>query len=278
METYLDGELDPSQVIEVESHTRTCSKCSERVMLDRAIRTGIRRRVSAAQPPTELHERIVAAMMEERAHHRLAGPVGTSRLASPRSVTGWMLVAAAAAAAAIPVWRKTHTDDVAATAVSKMATVEANGGNVDIDTMINELVDWHARPLPPEITDARDLSSFEPYVGVPVHAPPLPSPFGARWLGGRILPVVNQSVTAMLQYTIQNGHRLSVYVYDPRRIRVQPSSLKPHVIGKNGSAPVYMGRVRGYSFAAAERRGVGYAIASDLEDEDSAEVTLALAQ
>jgi hypothetical protein len=39
--------------------------------------------------------------------------------------------------------------------------------------------------------------------------------------------------------------------------------------------PVYVGRLRGYSIAAAEERGVGYALASDLNDDESAQLMLA---
>ena len=42
--------------------------------------------------------------------------------------------------------------------------------------------------------------------------------------------------------------------------------------------PVYIGHVRGWSIAAAERRGVGVAIASDLDDDESAELALAAAR
>ncbi len=118
-------------------------------------------------------------------------------------------------------------------------------------------------------------SDFEPYVGVPVHPPAL-ALFGARLLGGRILPVTEQRVTAMLQYTIDGGHRVSVYVFDPRRIESKPSRLHTRVIG---SEPVYIANVRGWSVAAVEtpHKGVGYAIASDLGDEENAELALAAA-
>jgi anti-sigma factor RsiW len=107
-----------------------------------------------------------------------------------------------------------------------------------------------------------------------VHPPAL-STFGARLLGGRILPVQEQRATAMLQYTLAGGHRISIYVYDPRRIATSPSRLHAKVIGNK---PVYVGDVRGWSVAAAERPGIGYAIASDLGDDESAELALAATQ
>ena len=88
--------------------------------------------------------------------------------------------------------------------------------------------------------------------------------------------MTEQRVTAMLQYTMDGGHRVSVYVFDPRRIETNPSRLRARVIG---SEPVYIANVRGWSVAAVEppRKGVGYAIASDLGDEENAELALAAA-
>jgi hypothetical protein len=144
---------------------------------------------------------------------------------------------------------------------------------VGLDAVIDQFVDWHARPLPPEITNVNDLPGFEPYVGVPVRPRPL-APFGAKLLGGRILPVKEQNCAAMLQYTLDGSHRVSIYVFDPRRLSAPPSRLHTKVIG---SVPVYVGQIRGWSIAAAERSGVGYAIASDLGDDASAELALAAA-
>jgi anti-sigma factor RsiW len=145
--------------------------------------------------------------------------------------------------------------------------------SVGLDAMIDQFVDWHAKPLPPEITNANDLPGFEPYVGVPVRPRAL-SPFGAKLLGGRILPVKEQNCAAMLQYTLDGSHRVSIYVFDPRRVGTHPSKLHTKVIG---SVPVYVGQIKGWSIAAAEQRGVGYAIASDLGDDASAELALAAA-
>jgi hypothetical protein len=78
----------------------------------------------------------------------------------------------------------------------------------------------------------------------------------------------------MLQYTLDGGHRISIYVFDPRRIATNPSRLHARVIG---SDPVYVGQVRGWSIAAHEQHGVGYAVASDLDEQASAELALAAA-
>jgi anti-sigma factor RsiW len=262
VESYLDGELEPSQLLDVEHHTQSCVTCRERIVLDRAIRSGVRRRTLQTKPSAAFRTRAAASVMAQR-----WAPAERSPAVIP-TWGGWLVAAAAAVLAVMGIrGRPSHDPDTA------MNPVEPTRASVGLDQMIDQFVDWHARPLPPEITNANDLPGFEPYVGVPVHAPTL-SPFGARLLGGRILPVQEQRATAMLQYMMSGGHRISVYVFDPRKIATNPSRLHPRVIG---SQPVYIGHVRGWSVAAAEQRGVGYAIASDLDDDSSAELALAAA-
>jgi hypothetical protein len=43
------------------------------------------------------------------------------------------------------------------------------------------------------------------------------------------------------------------------------------------NAPVFVGNVRGYNVAATERRGVGYALATDLNERESLELVAASA-
>jgi anti-sigma factor RsiW len=264
VQSYLDGELEPSQLLEVESHTQACATCRERVVLDRAIRLGVRETVSRAEPSAGFRARATASVIAQRwSPSERAGSGGMPTWG------GWLVAAAAAAAAVVGIQGRGRQE----AETSVRPTEPTAKASVGFDQMIDQFVDWHARPLPPEITNPRDLPGFEPYVGVPVHPPAL-SLFGARLLGGRILPVPEQRVTAMLQYTLDGGHRISVYVFDPRRIATNPSRLHTRVIG---SDPVYVGQVRGWSIAAHEQHGVGYAVASDLDEQASAELALAAA-
>jgi len=51
------------------------------------------------------------------------------------------------------------------------------------------------------------------------------------------------------------------------------SRVAPRVVC---NVPVYVGNRRGYSIAAVEERGIGYAIASDLSDRESAELVASI--
>jgi anti-sigma factor RsiW len=268
LESYLDGELDPSQIFEVEQHALGCDTCRERVALNRSIRMGVRHLATENRPGAGFRGRVMASMAAER--QKGTRPFLPAAVAPTRG--GLFLAAAAGVAAVFAI--QDHDFGVREIAGrDRTDSRQVASASVGLDTMLDQFVDWHARPLPPEITNAADLPGFEPYVGVPVRAPAL-SPFGARLLGGRILPVKDERVTAMLQYTMAGGRRISIYVYDPHRIQTSASRLHARVIG---TEPIYVGRVRGWSIAAAEQRGVGYAVASDLNDEESAELVLAAA-
>jgi hypothetical protein len=110
---------------------------------------------------------------------------------------------------------------------------------------------------------------MEPEVGVPVHAPSL-NQFGARWEGAGVIPMRNQSA-ARFRYEVSN-HPVTDYVYNAARVPLR-AALEPMVVG---GVPVHVGAHRGYSIAARERRGVGYAIATDLNDEESAELVASI--
>jgi anti-sigma factor (TIGR02949 family) len=274
LDAYLDSELEAPQVIEVDQHLQGCCTCSERVALDRAVRAGVRRDARTTRAPTSLRERAAIAMA--RAAAETPVPATDTMVEGPKLLP-WRAVLPLAAAAAVPLalgiagaWNE-HTPKVGSTesphASAKPAAV------VDLDQMLDEFVDWHARPLPPEVTNETELVKFEPYVGVPLHAPAL-SPFGGRLIGGRILTAPEQHTAAMLYYTMPNGHRVSVYVYDPRRVPVQPTRLHARLLGHD---QIFVGRVRGYSVAAPARKDVGYAIATDLDEDETTELAVAAA-
>ena len=79
----------------------------------------------------------------------------------------------------------------------------------------------------------------------------------------------------MLQYPLGGGHRISVYVFDPRRIatlvRVHPRMVIGSRSGLHRSRARLVGRRR-----RTPRRGLR--IASDLDDDESAELALAAAR
>ena len=168
------------------------------------------------------------------------------------------------------VWGAATRGPIGRTISADTARLDTVRGGVD-DELIEELVAEHSNPLPPERTDPKDVRAFERYVGVPVHPVNFEKRSGARLVGGRMMPVRAERA-AMLQYEIGTGsevRRVSVLIYDPRRIQVRSGELAPRAIG---TSEVRVGRANGYSVAVTQRDGVGYALASDLDTERSAEL------
>jgi anti-sigma factor RsiW len=128
----------------------------------------------------------------------------------------------------------------------------------------------HSRPLPPESNDPKAVRQFERYVGVPVRTARFAQ---SRWVGGRVLPVQHERA-AMMQYEVDRGgqpQRVSMFIYDPARIRVESADFEPRSVG---TSEVRVGRANGYSVAVTEREGVGYLVASDLDADMSAELLM----
>jgi hypothetical protein len=79
---------------------------------------------------------------------------------------------------------------------------------------------------------------------------------------------------AMLQYEVvqANGgkERVSVFIYDARRSPIpNADQFAPRAVG---TAQVRVGQARGYSIAIAQHGDVGYAVASDLDADSSAQL------
>ena len=261
--SYLDGELDGPQLIDIGEHVAVCEPCREQTQLLRAMRGSLKRVVQTAAP-SGLRERIGAAMVAERAREqaRVDGEEGTGDPRAPAAAPWQTIVPLATAAAIALMWG-------AAARVAQPPMHEARAGLGD--DLLGELVAEHSQPLPLEATSAQDVRRLvERWVGVPVR----PASFeraGARLEGGRVLPVRGQRA-AMLQYLVGSGEdarRVSVIVYDAQKIQVGTSGLAPRAVG---AAEVRVGRQKGYSVAATQRAGEGYVVASDLNPDETAQL------
>ena len=257
-----DGELEPSRMVEVDDHVEHCEGCRERVLLDEAMRSSLKNMVKQGAGD-DMRARIALAMSAEKARVD-----ARDRATSASRGSAWRTVVPLATAAAFALaWGAMSRGPIARTTAS--GTVKAGLG----DDFLSELVAEHSRPLPPERTDPNKVDELGQYVGVPVHAAAFHRP-NARFVGGRLLPV-RQERAAMLQYEIQQGgetRRVSVFVFDPRRIHVGGDDLTPTPVG---SAEVRVGRANGYSVAVTQHEGVGYALATDMDEQRTAELALA---
>ena len=259
LETFLDGELPPDKVVETEQHLSECSYCLERLRFEEAVRATLRKTVhQSCSISSDFETRLQAALRAER-----------DRQAHSARILPWpVILPLAAAALLVLLWGKWTPPSEANPPVRRSIQAASANEFQPVEDLLQALVDHHVRPVTPEITEPSLVHQLEPEVGVPVRLPSLQS-YGARWEGGSLVPVNNRSA-ASLHYHL-GAHRVTIYVYDATRLPLR-ARLEPRVVN---NLPVYVGTRRGYSIAAVERRGVGYAVATDLDDRESAELVAA---
>jgi anti-sigma factor RsiW len=265
LEAFGDEELAPEMFLEVEQHLVDCTTCTERVRLNQALHLSVRNAVRNSAPVMPaFEERIAAALRAEAAREDAVDGV-VEREAQHHHMLSWRsVVPVAAAAAATLVWAASTSNQQAQSRDKTPYTQAENA-----DQLLEELVDHHMNASGPEVTKPELLSQLEPQVGVPLSLPSLRD-YGARWEGGSVVPVSDQHA-ASLRYMV-GGHRVTLYVYNSSRVPIE-TRLKQRVVRNED---VYVGNRRGVSIAATEHRGVGYAIATDLNDDESAELVAAV--
>lgn len=277
LETFVDGELSPEKMLEVEQHLADCPRCMATVHLDASLKTTVKQVVADSATPSDGFEARVRAALAAERERRPAGMGEQDRL----RILPWRTVLpVAAAAAATLVWAassKSPEDSVSMRSSSaNMGDMMTLSGGITgrVDRLLDELVNHHTSNA--MLGRMTDIGLVEQEVGVPVRVPNLQF-FGASWDGASVVPLQGIPVfataadkparAAQLRYHI-GGHRVTVYVYDASQYPLR-ARLEPRVVN---DIPVFVGMRRGYTIAAAERQGVGYAAATDLGDRETAEL------
>lgn len=266
LEPFRDGELSPSEVVEVETHLVECERCSERLQLGEAVRVSLKQVVRDAAPVTDsFEERIRLALVAEREREERRDAPGEAQI----RMLSWKSIVPVAAAAAVVMVYAASTNNRTTDVAASRATMYQSSSPASIEKLLEDLVSNHERSSP-QFTEQGLLPQLEPEVGVPVRLPNFKQ-YGARWEGVSVVPVSNQRA-ASLRYRIA-GHKLTVYVYDAARLPVR-ATLQERMVRNEA---VYVGSRHGVSIAATERNnGVGYAIATDLNKDESAELVASI--
>ena len=287
MTAYVDGELDAGHAVDMEAHVIGCDTCAERIALIRAMRVSLKR-TAQRSCPMALRARIHATIEQERsrsviAHHATDGsPAGkasawqdagapSAKLMRLRYAVG--LAAAAGVAFAMGMSRYMQ----ARTPIGDQVPTEesAKKASIDIDGLLDTLVALHAHPFQPDTTDPDQLQRFDPLLGVRVRRPAF-QPYGVRFQGARVHAVSDRGAYLQLQYsmpqgTTTDGKHITIYAFNPNVVPMRAARLHRRHLHKR---PILVGRLRGYSVAALEDSGVGYAIASDFDTDKSTEMVI----
>jgi anti-sigma factor RsiW len=276
---YVDGELDPGHAVEMEAHVVGCSTCAERVALIRAMRVSLKR-TARTRAPEALSARIRATVEQERqraerapsyeAPFRRADPGNEHKLIRLRYAVGLAAAAGVAFAMGLSRYQTRQTPVGDMYAGGDLRETDTASTRMSIDGLLEELIALHARPLPPDTTDPDQLPRFDPYLGVQVRRPTF-RPLGASFTGARVHPMADRGALLQVQYTVPEGKRVTMYVFNPRVLPVQATRLEARVVRHRA---MLVGRLRGYSVAALEQSGVGYAFASDLDADENTKLVI----
>lgn len=271
---YVDGELDAAHAMDMESHVVGCDACTERVALVRATRQSLKR-AATTRCPAALRARLSATIAEEKRRAPIApgsgGEVGSPKLMRLRYAVGLAAAAGVAFAMGVSSLAKSRGDSPAIASARAATPTDPFG----IDSLLDELLAMHAHPFKPDTINPEELTNFDPLLGVRVRRPAF-QPFDARFQGARVHPVSDRGAYLQLQYAMgdspaRGGKHLTVYIFNPRVVPMRATRLEPRMVRQR---PVLVGRLRGYSVAALEQSGVGYAFASDFDTDESAKMAL----
>jgi anti-sigma factor (TIGR02949 family) len=227
VDTYLDGEFGEGDRTEFEGHLSECETCRAKVRAQADWKAAIKAAAPREQAPAALRNRIVRSLARE------AQPMLSWRQWAVRA----MPAAAAVGLVATLMISKMQWSPVAADVVAKHQRnlpIEIAGGTDQVRQWYSGKVDFPVRPL-----QFHDVAALR---------------------GGRLASIGDKQA-AYLVYDF-NGNKVSVFVFDPSELPIE--ARKKEVIGNR---EVYFDQEHGYNVAMFRDRGVGYAIASDVDHE-----------
>ncbi len=274
IETYVDGELSAERVVEVEAHLLECGACRERRDFEQALRRSLRRQVrQAALVSTDFEKRIRQRLVAHR--NAPPEPLPAHRRNVPSGALTWRSVVPLSIAAGVALVGGALKDRDAAAdasghrfASTKPAAIEKSDTMASVREFLDELAVHYSQPSTSVIHASSQLPVIGPEPGWAIQPPEFRS-LGGVWEGWEQRRTGPGRV-ASLHYRF-GGHRVVVWVYDSQRLPLR-AVLEPHVARNR---PVFVGMHRGFSVAAVEDHGLGYAATTDLPTAEAAELVAA---
>jgi hypothetical protein len=280
LDTFADGELSSDLTLSVQQHVSECAHCRSVVDAIYELKDHLKAAVHEdATVSPEFLARIEGALTAEQA--RIDKDQRIVRMGAQLGPLSWRTVTPLVAAACTLFWvgmkRPAATSENTDTTARPTSTADV----LPLDEVLDELIDYHSAPPAPQLTEAKLIPQLEREVGVKVRLPTFDEPQWAndtqsarlglpQWQGASVVPVRNHRA-AYMRYNV-GGHWVTLYVYNSGRYPIH-QKLQQRVVH---DLPVYVGERRGYSIAARERTGIGYAVATDFDDVQSAELVASI--
>jgi anti-sigma factor RsiW len=247
LDAYVDGELEPTPVIELEGHLRACTPCRDEVKLTQLVKSGVQ---SIPRP----------AMAADGQARVLAALDDTSGGKRAKGATAAMVMAAAVLLAVVATQRPT------------LPPVGEQTASAPTPEFLRQVVDGYAGELPPEAATRPD--QVAPMLSSKVGFRVRPVEFGSpevQLIGARAVRLEGQPA-AQLDYSV-GKRRLTLFVFQPndeaRELLHEEDALQRSGGRRQrvGSRMVTYHNVRGYPVPMLEQGGLAYAFTGDLDEQ-----------
>lgn len=242
---FIDAELDPKQIVEIESHVAQCEECRRLVEFERWFKSELGQSIGKLAAPSGLRTMVARSLDRAERKSRL-------RTLLPRAGMAAAIAAGVIAALLLPEWLTPSMLDLDTPQVQLMPR-----------PVIDYVAERHSRPLPVEVTgpDSGAVSMwFRDKVDFAVRPPSFPAS-QVQLVGGRISHVGDQQAAHLLYD--HNGRPITVIVFaDGAGIPFGG------VQRQAGNHTVHVGQSRGFNVAVWRQGGVSYAATSDLDQSD----------
>lgn len=249
LSAYVDGELEPSRMLEVEQHLGVCSDCELARNSLIALRREVRARLVAPPAPAHLRVRVQRAMK--------GIDVGDS--SGPNHT--WSVVLSVAASVLL----------VAGSLVGTDRHIDS-AGMVSPFEIVKDIVERHKDELPAEIATKepqRATSWFRDKVGFRVRTVEFPTEPKVHFTGARMSQVGAQQA-AKLYYDVDESRLTLVMFKAPAPLTEALSNSRglerfgAHRVRVSGRDVTYH-TLQGYTVPMLQDNGIVYAFAGDLD-------------
>jgi len=256
LSAYVDGELEPSPMLDVEEHLSGCPVCAEERAVVAALKHEIHRQLRAPAAPPHLRARVLDALTGVQVEHEERH--GASHT--------WMTVAAVAASVLLVLGSVFGTDS------GHIEMADATGpGALDI---VRDVVSRHKDELPSEISTQvpeQATSWFRDKLSFRARPVDFAEP-SVHFVGGRISQVGDHQA-AKLSYAV-GGSRLTLVMFKAptQLMNVLSSEAELTRLGAHhvrmGNRELTYHTLQGYTVPIIQQSGIVYAFAGDLDQSN----------
>ncbi len=237
VDAYLDGEFADHERGELEAHIGECEACRAVVKQQSDWRAEFKKAAPKESASADLMARI-RDRIEEEARPELSWRKWAMRVLPVAAAAGLVL---------------------------SFAGQRFLGGHAALSPVIADAISKHQRNLPLEVTGGSDQVKdwYAGKVDFPVRPPQFRRALAAHpvsLMGGRLANIRDRQA-AYLRYEV-DGNRVSVFIFDPGDLAISAGRKQ-----KIGNRDVFLDVERGYNVVLYQDRGVSYAVASDLAED-----------